>query len=139
QGGAGASSMAPTRAALSAATPSGAMVLTEARREGLFLFDGSNLSGAVAADPRQGIHITPATDPTRASRAWVRKYPGPVHGQWVRGGAVDGSSLGCRGDRNPHPVEQHVGDQHSRPVAVEQRFRIHSPQPRAVRRLQRIE
>src|SRR5437868_3887060 len=60
-------------------------------------------------------------------------------GQWVRGGAVDGSSLGCRGDRNPHPVEQHVGDQHSRPVAVEQRFRIHSPQPRAVRRLQRIE
>ena len=50
--------------------------------EGVFVFDGSNLSAKVAADPYQGIHIAPASDATGASGAWVRKYDGPVCASW---------------------------------------------------------
>jgi hypothetical protein len=79
--------VASTRAALAGAgTAQGVAVLTEAGREGLFQFDSSNLSAAVTTDTRQGIVIAPASDPTGASGAWVRKYSGAVNVRWF--GAV---------------------------------------------------
>jgi hypothetical protein len=74
---------AATRSALAASTlrqmPA---LLTERGREGLFLFDSSNLSAAVSADSRQGIYVAPSSDPTGASGAWVRKYSGEVDVRW---------------------------------------------------------
>jgi hypothetical protein len=78
---------AATRAAL-AATPAtqSAVLLSEQRREGLFVWDGSNQSANVTADAAQGIFVAPTSDPTGASGAWVRKYSGPVSVKWF--GAV---------------------------------------------------
>lgn len=63
--------------------------LAEAGREGLFVFDTSNLAAAVAGDPGQGIYIAPATDATGASGAWVRKFSGVVDVGWF-GAAANG-------------------------------------------------
>lgn len=46
--------------------------LGEAGRAGVFRWDSANLSAAVTADPYEGLHIAPASDPTGASGAWVR-------------------------------------------------------------------
>lgn len=78
----GAPAPVATRAAMAALAASGAALLAEAGREGLFLFDGGNLSSAVAADTAQGLHVAPASDPTGASGAWVRKFEGPVNPRW---------------------------------------------------------
>lgn len=78
---------AATRAALAAsALHQGPALLTERGREGLFAFDSANLSSAVASDPRQGVYIAPASDPSGSSGAWVRKFSGPVNVRWF--GAV---------------------------------------------------
>src|SRR5262249_5505098 len=72
-GGAGGGSTAATKAALAAApTTQGPTMLTQRGSEGLFVFDGSNLSAEVAADTKQGIYVAPASTPTGASGAWVR-------------------------------------------------------------------
>ena len=60
------------RAELAACPASTAAHLRERGREGLFVFDGSNLSAKVAADPQQGLYVAIASDPTGASGAWVR-------------------------------------------------------------------
>jgi hypothetical protein len=74
---------AASRSALAAASTAGlAMLLAESGREGVFQFDGSNLSAKVTADPRQGIYVAPVSDPTGASGAWVRKFDGPVKPEW---------------------------------------------------------
>jgi hypothetical protein len=92
-GSAGASVSAASRDAIAALTDTSRPVLLhEARRAGLFAFDPSDLSAKVAADPAQGIHIAPASDPTGASGAWVRKYAGSVEVGWfgtVADGIVD--------------------------------------------------
>jgi hypothetical protein len=76
-----------TRTALAARTPrSGGVQLTEAGREGLFTFDAANLAARVAADPRQGVCVAPASDPTGASGAWVRTVDGACNVRWF--GAV---------------------------------------------------
>lgn len=49
--------------------------LTEPGREGLFVWDSSNLSAKVTADTAQGIYVAPSSDATGASGAWVRKSP----------------------------------------------------------------
>lgn len=81
---AGASTVvASARTALAASSSTQLPVLlTERGREGLFLFDGSNLSAAVAADPREGIYVAPTADTTGASGAWVRRYSGHVNVRW---------------------------------------------------------
>lgn len=75
-------------AALSTATY-GRAYLTEANREGLFVFDTANLSAQVTADTQQGIYIAPASAPTGASGAWVRKFDGPLNVKWF-GAVLDG-------------------------------------------------
>lgn len=87
QAGAGAAGggmdAAATRAALAAMTQrQSPAMLGEAGREGLFLFDGSNLSAKVAADPYQGVYVAPASDTTGSSGAWVRKFSGGVEAAW---------------------------------------------------------
>jgi hypothetical protein len=64
--------------------------LTQAGREGTFVFDSSNLSTKVTADPRNGIYVAPASASTGASGAWVR-HPGIdtyIQANWF-GMAVD--------------------------------------------------
>lgn len=56
--------------------------LAESGREGLFLFDASNLSAQVTADTAQGIYVPPSSAPTGASGAWVRKFSGPLDARW---------------------------------------------------------
>ena len=64
--------------------------LTEAGREGEFVFSTANLSADVAADPQQGVFVAPASDPTGASGAWVRRYErGTIHASWF-GQKADG-------------------------------------------------
>jgi len=75
------------RAALAAHSGSAAF-LRESGREGSFVFDGADHSTFVAADTAQGLYVAPASDPTGASGAWVRKFDGPVNARWF--GLVDG-------------------------------------------------
>lgn len=89
QGGAGGSLpvMAANRAAIASATSQQVpALLSETGREGLFTFDGSNLSAKVAADPGQGVYVAPASASTGASGAWVRKFSGSHNVKWF--GAV---------------------------------------------------
>ena len=68
-----------TRTALAAVTgmvTGTSRYLTEAGRDGLFVFDASNLSAKITADPNQGVYVAPASAPTGASGAWVRKFSG---------------------------------------------------------------
>lgn len=84
---AGAASVASRTALAAAGTGAAkALLLAEPGREGLFVFSTANLAAQVALDPRQGILVAPASDPTGASGAWVRKFDGPVHVDWF--GAV---------------------------------------------------
>lgn len=71
-------------------------LLAEAGREGLFAWDGSNLSGAVASDPRQALFVAPASDPSGASGAWVRKFSGAANARWF-GAKGDASADGSGG------------------------------------------
>jgi len=86
QAGAGSQPVvAATRSAL-AASPLRQVpgLLTESGCEGMFVFDSSDLSAKVAADTRQGLYVAPASDPTGASGAWVRKFDGAIRGAWFR-------------------------------------------------------
>lgn len=77
-----------TRTALASAVLSTAFpaYLTEAGREGEFVWNGSDLSALVAADTAQGLYVAPAAAPTGASGAWVRKFSGRANVKWF--GAV---------------------------------------------------
>lgn len=55
---------------------------------GVFYWDGSDLSAAVAADPQAGVYIPLASDPTGASGAYVLNHKGKVNIRWC--GAVGG-------------------------------------------------
>ncbi len=65
---------------------SGLQYLTSGGSPGIFVYDTSNLSSEVAADPLEGIYIAPSIDPTGASGAWVRQFEGPANVRWF--GAV---------------------------------------------------
>lgn len=47
-------------------------LLTEAGREGQFVFSNANLSARVTGDPSQAIYVAPSSATTGASGAWVR-------------------------------------------------------------------
>jgi len=65
---------AASRALMAEISPSFSLIyLTEAGREGLFQWSGSNLSAKVTADPYQGLYIAPSSTTTGASGAWVRQ------------------------------------------------------------------
>lgn len=66
--------------------------LSEVGRDGIFVWSAVDESSSVTADPLQGIHVPPDSDPTGASGAWVRiRPPGYVHVDWfgAAGDAVD--------------------------------------------------
>lgn len=75
-----------TRAAMAAlpATGYSSVELTEAGAAGRFNRDGSNLSALVTADPRQGIVVPYASDPTGASGGWVRQFKDDALLRWFR-------------------------------------------------------
>lgn len=52
--------------------------LSQSGRAGHFVFDSSDLSVQVAADPNQGIYVATNLDLTGASGAWVRNHGGSV-------------------------------------------------------------
>lgn len=56
--------------------------LREAGREGMFVWDASNLATKVTSDPGQGIYVPPTTDTTGASGAWVRKHNAALNVKW---------------------------------------------------------
>src|SRR5438445_2990585 len=65
-------SFAATRSALAGTSQrQSPFILSEAGREGLFVFDGSNLTAKVTADTYQGIFVAPSSDTSGASGAWV--------------------------------------------------------------------
>jgi hypothetical protein len=80
-----------SRAALASARGQGAALLCEAGREGMFAWDSANHAANVTADPGQAVYIAPASDPSGASGAWVRKYSGPLSVKWF-GAVADGAT-----------------------------------------------
>ena len=56
--------------------------LSEGGRAGGFKWDGSDLSTEVTADTQSGIYVTPTSDLTGASGAWVRQFSGEAHIEW---------------------------------------------------------
>lgn len=58
---------------------------------GHFYWDASDLSAEVSSDPKNGIYIPPAGDPTGASGAWVRNFKGSVQPEWF-GAVADGTN-----------------------------------------------
>jgi hypothetical protein len=57
-------------------------ILSENGRAGTFVWDASNLQTKVTADTAQGIYVAPASAPTGASGAWVRKFNSAVNPKW---------------------------------------------------------
>lgn len=81
--------IASSRSALAAITGQSAgqaALLGESGREGTFVFSSANLSAQVTADPQQAVYVAPASAPTGASGAWVRKFTGRHNVKWF--GAV---------------------------------------------------
>ena len=81
-GSAGALSVAESRAELALCDTSKPAILHEPGRAGLFVFDPGDRSSEVAADPAEGVHIAPQSDPTGATGAWVRRSSGAVEARW---------------------------------------------------------
>ena len=96
----GAPLTAASRGALSSAAHRQPTILSEAGREGLFAWDGTNLAQKVAVDGAQGIYIAPASDPSGASGAWVRRFSGPIDIRWF-GAVADCTSVGVGTDNAP--------------------------------------
>lgn len=65
--------------------------LTEAGREGKFIFRTGDLSAQVSADPGQGLYIAKASAASGASGAWVRQFTGGIRPEWF-GALGDGAS-----------------------------------------------
>jgi hypothetical protein len=55
---------------------------------GQFLWDSSDLSTEVTADPQSGIYVAPNSDATGTSGAWVRVYDGDVNLAWFNSSDV---------------------------------------------------
>lgn len=77
-------------------TSGGPAYLTEAGREGTFVFDSSNLSALVTIDTAQGIYVAPASDTTGASGAWVRKFSGKANVLWWGAVADDATDTSAK-------------------------------------------
>lgn len=82
-----------SRTAMSAltATAGDAVYLCEAGREGVFVFDDSDLSTEVTADTAEGIYVAPDSDTDGSSGAWVRQFQGAASVRWF-GATGDGST-----------------------------------------------
>jgi hypothetical protein len=80
-----------TRANLAAAPTTVPAYLTEAGREGLFVWSAANLSTAVTADTQQGLYVPPTATPSGAAGAWVRKFSSRYDPRWF-GCVVDNAT-----------------------------------------------
>lgn len=69
----------------------GAIVWNEGGRNGVFVFNQSNLATKVTSDPAQGIYVAPAAAPTGATGAWQRVYEGAAILNWF-GAVGDGTT-----------------------------------------------
>lgn len=69
-------------AAISSPANGATVVLTQAGREGIFIFSNADLSLNVTKDPQQGLYVAPSGASTGASGAWVRKYEGAINARW---------------------------------------------------------
>jgi hypothetical protein len=85
------------RGALAAYSASSTAFLNESGRDGLFVWDGSDLSTKVAADTAQGIYVA-RNGGTGSSGAWVRKFTGAVNPEWF--GIARGDAGGANGTAN---------------------------------------
>lgn len=99
-GGSGGETICATRTALASAAQSKPALLTDGSGPGLFLFVSADLSAMVSADPRQGVIVAPAADPTGASGAWVRQFDGPMNVRWF-GAVGDDTGSGTPSDDGP--------------------------------------
>lgn len=75
-----------------------ASILLEAGRQGLFIFDSSDLSARVTLDPQQANYVPPASDTDGSSGAWVRVQDDPTLRAEEFGAA--GDSNGTTGSNN---------------------------------------
>lgn len=82
-----------TREAMAAVVPTNgsSAKLSEAGREGMFVYSTANHSANVTRDPAQGVYVPPTSAPTGASGAWVRKYDGHLNAAWF--GATPGADI----------------------------------------------
>jgi len=74
-----------SRTLLKAAVPEGVAYLSEAGREGLFVWASGDFASLIAADAREGIWIK-ANAIASSAGAWVRAYEGRIRAEWF--GAV---------------------------------------------------
>lgn len=92
-----------TRAEMAALSPApGDLInLSEAGREGTFVFVNDNFGDEITADQPQGIYIPPASDPSGESGAWVRSFSGPLDIRWFGAVANDPGTGGFGTDDYP--------------------------------------
>jgi hypothetical protein len=57
----------------------------------MFTWSSANQSALIVADTAQGLAVATASDPSGASGAWIRKYPGSVNVKWF-GAVGDGTT-----------------------------------------------
>ncbi|ESY92675.1 collagen-like protein [Mesorhizobium sp. LNHC209A00] len=69
-------------AAINTAKDKVARVYAAGGRNGVFVFNSSNLSTLVTADTAQGVYVAPVSDVTGASGAWVRQNDGRWSAAW---------------------------------------------------------
>lgn len=136
-----------TRALLAAsgATAGTPAMLTEEGREGLFVFDGSNLSAEVAADTLQGVYVPPSTATTGASGAWVRRIDDAVHPEWwgaVGDGTTDDSAAlaAALSSAHTHGVPLRLRAMHvlSRELVAADGVDITGPRDGGIKRLSQV-
>lgn len=66
-------------AAISSPTSGQSAILTEAGREGMFVYSAGDYTARVAADVQQGLFVATAADPTGAAGCWVRMLGIDLH------------------------------------------------------------
>lgn len=73
--------------------------LTEVDLQGLFIWDGGNLSGQVTSDPAKALYVPP-TGANGSTGAWVRRFDGKLRLDWFRTAldANDSAALKRAGD-----------------------------------------
>jgi hypothetical protein len=81
-GGGSGTISAADRIALADSPTNTPIILTEAGREGIFVYSSGDFSDEVTADPNQGIYVAPSLDATGGSGAWIRKFDGPAISLW---------------------------------------------------------
>lgn len=101
-----------TVAALAALSSDQPCWLGEAGREGIFEWDESDLSAMVAADPLKAIYVPPASAPSGAAGAWVRKFAAVPDVRWF-GARCNTSKYGVGGTDDTAAVQAGINYLHA--------------------------